>query len=58
MIHLIGDKIVVRDFYHQRQKNGSASNDWRRHESLEFKVDYVQVSYNFDFLGCNLILCI
>lgn len=50
VICLIGDKIVVREVDNQRQKIGSLSKDSRRHESLEFKVDYVQVLFNLDTL--------
>jgi hypothetical protein len=44
VICLIGDKIVVREVDQQRPKIiGPAFKDWRRTESLEFKVDYIQV---------------
>ncbi|CAM6023319.1 unnamed protein product [Sphagnum balticum] len=43
VICLIGDKIVVREVDQQRPKIiGPAFKDWRRTESLEFKVDYIQ----------------
>lgn len=50
VICLIGDKIVVREVDHQRHKIGPASKDWRRTESLEFKVDYVQVHIHTTFI--------
>lgn len=50
VICLIGDKIVVREVDHQRHKIGPTSKDWRRTESLEFKVDYVQVCIHTTFI--------
>lgn len=50
VICLIGDKIVVREVDHQRHKIGPTSKDWRRTESLEFKVDYVQVCIYTTFI--------